>query len=190
MKYRLKDSFNLVEKTDYAVIGEPESLPGARQLAHDDRYQFQWWALSLVHAKPVGGEIGAKEGRKGADKGIDGVINFVDENNKLQRVILQVKSGHVKSGDIRDLRGVLEREEAAIGVFLTLEEPSKDMVTEAVSSGYYHSDLWQKDYPCLQILTVEALLKGAGIDMPRSVPSQFKQAEKVKKKGATQEGMF
>jgi hypothetical protein len=78
---------------------------------------------------------------------------------------------------------VLDREEAAIGVFITLEEPSKDMTTESVSSGYYHSDLWQKDYPRIQILTIEALLNGKGIDMPKSVPSQtFKQVKKAKNK--------
>ena len=183
MKYRLKDSFDLVEKKDYAVIGEPESIDGARQLAIDDRYQFQWWALSLVQAKPLGGESGAKEGKKGSDKGIDGVINFINEKGKTERVVIQVKSGHVKSGDVRDLRGVLDREESALGVFITLEEPSKDMVTEAVSSGYYHSNLWDKDYPRIQILTIADLLNGKAIDMPKSVPGQtFKLAGKIKKK--------
>lgn len=191
MKYRLKDSFNLVEKKDYAVIGEPESIDGARQLAIDDRYQFQWWALSLVQAKPLGGESGAREGKKGSDKGIDGVINFINEKGKTERVVIQVKSGHVKSGDVRDLRGVLDREESALGVFITLEEPSKDMVTEAVSSGYYHSNLWDKDYPRIQILTIADLLNGKAIDMPKSVPGQtFKQAGKIKKKDATQSDLF
>lgn len=185
MKYRIKDMFDLTEKKDYQVIGEPEDVQSAQQLAKDDRYQFQWWALSLVQAKPLGGE--GREGKKGSDKGIDGVINFINEKNKTERVLIQVKSGHVKSGDVRDLRGVLDREEAALGVFITLEEPSKDMNTEAVSSGYYHSDLWQKDYPRIQILTIEELLSGKGIDMPKSAPGQtFKQAEKVKKKQGKQ----
>lgn len=191
MKYRLKDSFDLVEKKNYAVIGEPESIDGARQLAIDDRYQFQWWALSLVQAKPLGGESGAREGKKGSDKGIDGVINFINEKGKTERVVIQVKSGHVKSGNVRDLRGVLDREESALGVFITLETPSKDMLTEAVSSGYYHSNLWDKDYPRIQILTIEELLNGKAIDMPKSVPGQtFKQAGKVKKKDATQSDLF
>ena len=187
MKYRLNDMFALEEKKDYQVVGEPEDVQSAKQLAKDDRYQFQWWALSLIHAKPLGGESGSREGKKGSDKGIDGVINFINEKNKTERVLIQVKSGHVKSGDIRDLRGVLDREEAAIGVFITLEEPSKDMITESVSSGYYHSDLWQKDYPRIQILTIEDLLNGKGIDMPKYVSGQtFKQAEKVKRKQGKQ----
>ena len=142
-------------------------------------------------AKPLGGAAASKEGKKGSDRGIDGVINFIDERNKTQRVLIQVKSGHVKSGDIRDLRGVLDREEGAIGVFITLEEPSKDMATEAVSSGYYHSNLWQQDYPRIQILTVEELLDGKLIDMPRSVPGQtFKKAGKVKKSDGSEQMGF
>ena len=187
MKYRMNDMFELKDKKDYQVIGEPEDVSSAKQLAKDDRYQFQWWALSLVQAKPLGGESGSREGKKGSDKGIDGVINFINEKNKTERVLIQVKSGHVKSGDIRDLRGVLDREEAAIGVFITLEEPSKDMTTESVSAGYYHSDLWQKDYPRIQILTIEDLLNDKGIDMPKYVSGQtFKQADKVKKKQGKQ----
>jgi len=205
MKYRLKDMFGLVEKQDYAVLGEPEDLASARQLARSDRYQFQWWALSLVQAKPLGGSPtpgpspsgkapdgegrrrgGRVEGKKGSDRGIDGVVSFLEEKGKLQRVLIQVKSGHVKSGDIRDLRGVVEREEAALGVLVTLEAPTQDMVTEAVSAGYFTSKTWQKDYPRIQILTVEDLLAGKGIDMPPSAYGTFKQAEKVKKKEGEQ----
>ncbi len=175
-KSRLKDMFGLEPKKDYEVIGEPADLAGAHQLAHDDRYQFQWWALSLIEAKPVSGE---KEGKKGSDKGIDGVINFIDDaSKKLKRVIIQVKSGHVNSALIRDLKGVLEREQAQIGVFITLEPPTRDMETEAVSSGFYKSDLWQKEYPRIQIYTIEQLLNGHEIKMPPNQPS-FKQASKA-----------
>jgi site-specific DNA-methyltransferase (adenine-specific) len=127
-KYRLKDMFDLVEKQDYAVVGEPEDLGSAQQLAQDNHYQFQWWALSLVKARPLGGAAGSKQGKKGMDRGIDGVITFVDDNTgKPKQVLVQVKSGKVKSGDIRDLQGTIGREKAAIGVFITLEPPSKEM---------------------------------------------------------------
>jgi len=181
MKYRLKDMFGLKEKQDYAVIGEPEDLGSAQHLAKQDRYQFQWWALSLIGAKPLGGESGSKKGKKGADKGIDGVLNFIDDpKGKPSRVLIQVKSGNVKSGDIRDLRGVVEREEAAIGVFVTLENPSRDMITEAASAGFYHSKIWNKDFPRIQILTIEDLLDNKEIEMPPQ-HGTFKQAGKVKK---------
>jgi site-specific DNA-methyltransferase (adenine-specific) len=180
-KYRLKDMFGLEEKKDYAVVGEPEDLDSARQLAHDDRYQFQWWALSLIKARPLGGD-GGKEGKKGSDKGIDGVINFIDDaKGKPKRVIVQVKSGKVKSGDIRDLRGVIDREGASIGVFVTLDSASRDMITEAATVGVYNSQFWGRSYPRMQILTIEELLHGKVVDMPPTTSaSTFKQAEKVK----------
>lgn len=166
-KYRLKDAFDLVEKRDYDVIGEPEDLGSARQLALDDRYQFQWWALSLIQAHPTGGDGKSKQGRKGADKGIDGMITFLDDpKHALKKLIVQVKSGKVKSGDIRDLVGVLDREKAAIGVLITLEDATKEMQKEAVSAGWYHSPNWNKDYPRLQILTIAELLRGAAVQMP------------------------
>ena len=84
----------------------------------------------------------------------------------------------VKSGDIRDLRATVERENAAMGVFVTLEEPSRQMKTEAVSAGYYHSPGWDKDYPKIQILTIEELLDGKTIEMPPAWGT-FKQAQKA-----------
>ncbi len=177
-KYRLKDAFGLVEKQDYQVIGEPEDVAAAHQLAQDDRYQFQWWALSLIQAQPVGGDTGSKQGKKGADKGIDGIISFLDDpKNKPKKLIVQVKSGKVKSGDIRDLVGVIDAENAAMGVFLTLEAPSKDMQKAAVSAGFYHSPNWNKDYPRLQILTIESLLAGATVQMPPTART-YKKAQK------------
>jgi len=185
MKYRLKDMFEIVEKKDYLVIGEPNDLAAARQLAGDDRYQFQWWALSLIHAKPLGG-TGGREGKKGSDKGIDGLMNFIGDEGKIQHVMIQVKSGHVNSGMIRDLHGVVDRDNSAIGVLITLDPPSRDMTTEAVTAGYFTSKTWQKDYPRIQILTIEELLEGKSIEMPPSAYGTFKQAGKVKKTEGTQ----
>ncbi len=179
IKYRLEDMFPGVQ---FKVIGEPQSVPAARQLAQDNRFQFEWWALSLVQAKPTGAKGQSRRGKKGADKGIDGVINFIDEaKGKAKRVLVQVKSG-----DIRDLRGTVERENAAMGVFVTLEEPSRQMKTEAVTAGYYHSPGWEKDYPRIQILTIGELLNRAKVDMPPQYGT-FKQAPKAERHGGKQE---
>jgi site-specific DNA-methyltransferase (adenine-specific) len=179
MKYRLRDMFDLKAGTDYQVIGEPEDVAGARQLSQEDRYQFQWWALSKVEAKPLGGQEGSRSGKKGSDRGIDGVINFIEPGNKVARALVQVKSGKVKSGDIRDLRGVVEREGAAIGVFITLEEPTREMTTEAVSAGFYESPGWSASYPKIQILTIEQLLNGETVKMPGQFGT-FRQAPRVR----------
>ncbi|MGI8588984.1 MAG: DNA methyltransferase [Chloroflexia bacterium] len=183
LKYRLEQSFPGIT---FRLVGEPEDMGAARQLAKDDRYQFQWWALSLVRAKPLGGQEGSRVGKKGSDQGIDGVINFIDDaTGKPKRVLVQVKSGHVKSGDIRDLRGTVEREGAAIGVFITLEPATGDMTKEAVSAGFYHSEGWGQDYPRIQILTTSDLLQGVPVKMPPQ-HGTFKQAQKVQAGGAQQ----
>ena len=187
-KYRLQDTFHITAGKDYQVIGEPCDESSAAQLAKDDRYQFQWWALSLVGAKPLGGEPDSKAGKKGKDRGIDGVINFVEAKGKPQRVMVQVKSGHVNSGLIRDLRGTVEREDAAIGVFITLEPATKDMEKEAIAAGYYTSELWQKDYQRIQIMTIAQLLSGAEIQMP-AAHGTFKQAQRVRKAEGSQPEM-
>lgn len=187
MKYRLTEMFPDIT---FQVIGEPQDTAAARQLAQDDRFQFQWWALSLVRARPLGGEQGSKTGKKGADKGIDGVITLADDKDgRPKRILIQVKSGKVSSRDIRDLVGTLDREKAIMGVFLTLEEPTRDMRMEAVTAGFYHSPGWNKDYPRIQILTIEQLLRGEEINMPPASVT-FKEAGRVKGEGPVQKGLF
>jgi site-specific DNA-methyltransferase (adenine-specific) len=174
-KYRLEAMFPGIH---FNVIGEPRDVGAARHLAQSDRYQFQWWALSLIRAKPLGGQEGSKIGKKGSDRGIDGVITFIDDSSdKAKRVLVQVKSGHVKSGDVRDLAGTVQRENAAIGVFITLDPPTREMLTEAAEAGSYHSPGWHKAYPRVQILTIAELLHGAEIQMPPQFGT-FKQAQK------------
>jgi site-specific DNA-methyltransferase (adenine-specific) len=132
IKHRLLHAFGLKPKIGYAVIGEPTTIEGAKQLAHDDRHQFEHWALGLVGAR-------ASAKGKGADRGIDGQLSFQEggTGSEHKRIFISVKSGGVKSGDIRDLRGVVEREKAVMGWFITLENPSKPMRTEAAEAGFY-----------------------------------------------------
>jgi DNA modification methylase len=169
------------------VIGQPTEVEGARQLAQssEGRYQFQWWALGLVGATPVGGVE-----KKGADRGIDGVITFTSSNTEVQTVLASVKSGHVGSSMIRDLKGTLEREKAAIGLFVTLEEPSREMKLEAATAGAYTSELYQRDFPRIQILTIKELLAGRKPDFPPLVVPPLDVARKLKEKAAEQIRLF
>jgi hypothetical protein len=183
MKHRLHDAFG--DKMSYKVIGEPVSLPDAYELAQQDPYQFQWWALGLVHARPV-------EQKKGADQGIDGQIYFHDEaaGGKTKQVVISVKAGQqIHVAYIRDLRGVLDREKAEIGVLITMQPPTQPMKTEAAGAGFYESPGWGKKYPRIQILTIADLLTGATIDMPplSEVNVTFKKAARVKKAGKQEE---
>jgi len=179
---RLEDTFGLRRKRDYQVIGEPEDVGGARQLAEDDRYQFQYWALSLVGAQPLGGEVGGRKGKKGSDRGIDGLITFrEDGTGKVKSILIQVKSGQVKSGDVRDLKGTLEREQAPLGLFITLDPPTKEMQIEASKAGFYKFSGGTARYPMLQILSIEDLLAGNYPDLPaRGLLTTFKRAQRSK----------
>jgi site-specific DNA-methyltransferase (adenine-specific) len=183
MKKRLLDAFGA--EIQYKVVGEPKSLPDAAALAESDPYQFQWWALGLVGARPV-------EQKKGADQGIDGKIIFQgDEPGVFESVILSVKAGNTGAAHVRDLKGVLEREKAAIGVLISMEEPTKPMETEAVTAGFYESKTWGKKYPKIQLLTIADLLAGKKIEMPpiKQVSATFKKAERFKGKDGEQLGI-
>ncbi len=164
----------------FRVIGEPVALEDARELAEKDKYQFQWWALGLVGARPV-------EQKKGADQGIDGRLYFIDGKDRhTEQIIFSVKGGHVNAAQVRDLRGVIEREKAAIGVFITLEEPTKPMKKEAADAGFYHSDWLETQHSRLQIITIEELLDGKPLDLPRTAymsasDATFKKAAKVRR---------
>jgi adenine specific DNA methylase Mod len=163
IKHRLHDSHDHqltgYELLEFDVVGEPKDVASAQQLAHDDPYQFQWWALGLVGARPV-------EQKKGADRGIDGRLFFHDEQGgETKQVILSVKAGHVTVSHVRDLRGVVEREHAAIGVLLSMELPTRPMREEAADAGSYDGP-WGQHYPRLQLLTVGDLLTGRNINMP------------------------
>jgi DNA modification methylase len=160
IKHRLADAFG--DAVSFGVVGEPASVAGAEQLAGEDPYQFQWWILGLVGARP-------NEQKKGADKGIDGRLFFHDDARagrlgKTKQIMLSVKAGKTSVAHLRDLRGVVDREKAQIGVLLLLQKPTRPMLTEAASAGFYESP-WGK-HPRLQILTAAELLGGKGIDYP------------------------
>ena len=174
IKHRLQDAYGENVSDEYRVVGEPVSVEDAAQLAEEDPWQFQWWALGLVGARPV-------EQKKGGDKGIDGRLYFHDDRkgSKTKQVIFSVKAGKTNPAHVRDLRGVIEREQGEIGVLLTMQKPSKQMREEAVEAGTYDS-AWGK-HRRLQILTVEELLEGKTVDMPpvRQTSVTFKQADRV-----------
>ena len=171
VRYRLRDSFG--KNCRYDVIGEPTSLQDAIALAEQDPYQFQWWALGLVEARPV-------EQKRGADQGIDGRLYFHDEGRggKTKKIIFSVKAGHVTVSQIRDLVGVINRENAQIGVFLSLNPPTAPMRREAASAGFYKSP-WG-NHPRIQLLTIEDFLGGKGVDYPQVADVTFKRAKRIK----------
>jgi len=159
IKKRLSDAFGPEIKTHYEVIGEPTDYQGAAALAAEDKYQFQWWALGQVGARPA-------DQKKGADHGIDGRLYFHDDDSgQSKQIVFSVKAGGVSVPQVRDLVGVLTREKAEIGVFLCFEPPTKPMLKEAAEAGFYKSTDGTT-YPKLQILTIQQILDGRQPEYP------------------------
>ncbi len=153
---RLNDAFPGIE---YEVHGVPKDADGARDLAERDKYQFQWWACSLVNAQPYGGK------KKGADGGVDGLIYFTDEPSKTKKIVVSVKGGdHVDVKMIRELAHVITQQKAEIGLFVCLAEPTKPMTIEAAAAGFYTSAANKEaKFPRIQILTIADLLEGTSV---------------------------
>lgn len=174
MKHRLEDTFG-AGLSPYEVYGDPQDLPSAIALAEHDKYQFEWWALGKISARP------AQDKKKGADSGVDGFICFFDDHSgQAKKIVVQVKGGNVTTSQIRDLKGVMERERAEIGAFITLREPTRPMKEEAASAGFYEPEHLRVRYPRLQILTIEELLTGAELQYPKSAVKTFRQAPRYK----------
>lgn len=183
VRHRLRDSFGSAVK--FEVVGEPVTEQDAEELATTDPYQFQWWALGLVGARP-------NEQKKGADRGIDGRLYFHDEGTggATKQIVFSVKAGKITPAHLRDLAGVLDREKAAIGVLISMKEPTRDMRREAASAGFYSSP-WGTRHSRVQLLTIAELLSGKRVDYP---PTQanvtLKRAPKVEKPQSEQPKLF
>jgi site-specific DNA-methyltransferase (adenine-specific) len=167
---RLKDAFPGIK---FDVNGTPKDLDGAKDLASRDKYQFQWWAVSLVDAVPQGGK------KKGMDRGIDG-IRWVRTGPKdeFEKVLVSVKGGeHVGAAMVRDLKGTIERENALGGMFVTLTEPTREMTREAAAAGFFETSFGQ--HPKIQILTIAGLLAGQKPELPSpGLGEGFKKAQR------------
>ncbi len=180
IKKRLNHTFGS-ELAPYEVIGEPADTLSAASLAELNRHQFEWWALGLVDAAP------AQDKKKGADRGVDGIIYFQEKDDgPYRKIIVQVKSGGASARDVRDLKGVVEREKAALGALLTLKPPTKPMKEEAAAADFYVPEGFpEARFPRLQILTITELFAGKQLEYPRWVPPKtFKRAAR-RRKGPT-----
>ncbi len=181
IKLRLDDSFGPEVRKTYQILGEPKDIRGAEQLALENKYQFQYWALSQVGAQP------SEAIKKGADRGIDGRLYFHDDRSgDSKQIIFSVKGGqNIGVAEVRDLIGVLQREKAQIGVYISFAEPTKPMQKEAAEAGFYTSADGSR-YPRLQLLTIEGLLTGTQrLQRPLHVRDvTFKKAPKSRAEAA------
>ncbi|OYX43356.1 MAG: site-specific DNA-methyltransferase [Rhodobacterales bacterium 32-67-9] len=147
---RLTKNLGLKEGMNFEVDGRPNDFASAVKLAERNKYQFQWWANYLVGVQQL------REIKKGRDQGIDGEIFFPGGPGKgFGRILTSVKGGNsVGVSDVRDFRGVLEREGADGGLFICLRRPTRDMAQNAASAGFF--SIGNSQYPRLQIVSIEA----------------------------------
>lgn len=166
---RMRDAFPGIA---LAVEGTPKDIAAAEDLARRDKYQFQWWAVSMVDAMPFGGK------KKGADGGVDGVIYFKPDGKRTEKAIVSVKGGaNVGVQMIRDLHSTMEREKAPIGIFITKALPTKTMEREAAAVCRFRAEATGRSYPRLQILTLAELFQGRRPDIPLVDPdAAFRRA--------------
>ncbi len=165
---RMKDAFPGVA---FTVEGRPQDLSSAMDLAERDKYQFQWWAVSLVDALPYGGK------KKGADGGIDGLIYFKPDGKRTEKAIVSVKGGkNVDVKMVRDLHSAMEREKAPFGVLISAALPTGPMEKEAAAVGVWQNEYTGRKHPRLQILTLAELFQNKRPDIPWIDPSMLKSA--------------
>ena len=166
---RLEDSYGEAAIFNVKMTGIPRDMKSAEALANknDDRTrkEFEKWAiLNFSNNRAVINQ------KKGADKGIDGTAFFIESEGGHGRIIFQVKSGKVDSRDIRDLHGTMTREKAALGIFITLKKPTKDMLQEAKTCGHYHHKIMGCSYDKIAIVTIQDMIEdGLRLHVPLSM---------------------
>jgi site-specific DNA-methyltransferase (adenine-specific) len=182
VRHRLSHQFSEKGISIY-VDGRPRDISGAEALFKKNPFEFEYWVLDMVDAVPA--QSKTKENMRGADKGVDGVINFIkDVQNGDQiygKLLVQVKGGTVHRDDIATLKGDVERERADGGVLVTLEKPTKPMREETVSAGSYKIKFGGEfEFPKIQILTIEDLLSNKKPKVPIGALKYYKEAKPVK----------
>lgn len=177
---RMEKDFGKNILTTIKVDGIPQDMNAARALANrqDDRVrkEFEKWAV-LTYTN----NHGVVNAKKGADKGVDGVVYFATGANTDERMIIQVKSGTVNRSVIAALNSDMQREQAQMAILITLEEPTRPMREEALKVGFYHHPLMGKDYPKIQIVTVRELIEeNKRLELPMSHQLQKSAKERGK----------
>ncbi|MCL1831916.1 MAG: restriction endonuclease [Oscillospiraceae bacterium] len=174
---RLTDSYGSDIMNSITVGGIPQDMDAAIELANkkDDRLRKEfekWTILTYSENKAMIND------KKGKDYGIDGAIRVQERDGQFADALFSVKSGAVSSSVIRDFRGVIERDEAAFGVFITLKEPTKDMKQEAALAGTYSNGL-MGEFPRIKIVTVQDILNGETLNIPVAADVTKKAKESV-----------
>jgi DNA modification methylase len=186
---RLEDSFGKDVSDQIKLHGIPQDMDSAIALSQkpDDRTrkEFEKWAI-LTYTN----NRGIINPKKGKDQGIDGIVYFRGNNRETEKIIIQVKSGNIKSGDIRDLQGTMSLEQAQMGIFITLKEPTKDMITTAKQAGIYKNEFMKQNYDKISIVTIREIIEEEKRLTMVLIDEVLKSAEKIKEAKGEQLDMF
>lgn len=162
---RMKEKFPGIV---YEVHGVPKDADAAARLARDNPHEFQTWIVATIGGQPYRG------GRRGMDRGIDGYLHFRDAERNAQTAIISVKGGATNSGHVRDLKGTMERENAVMGIFLTLNPPTREMTREAAAAGFFHTG--GRQFPKVQILTAAEVIANRRPQVPFGFTESLRRA--------------
>ncbi|MDR2126552.1 MAG: restriction endonuclease [Prevotellaceae bacterium] len=163
---RLNDSYGKHTMQNIYLHGIPQDIESAKNLAHKSksRKEFEIWAImTYSNNKAIPNE------KKGADRGIDGKMYISVSQREYKPILFSVKSGHIGVAQIRDFIGTIEREQAAAGIFITLESPTKPMIQEAKCAGKYTNPLTGNPIERLKIVTIEEIIAGERENFPNTV---------------------
>lgn len=157
---RLRREHPGIEST-YKIEQYPYSVTDALRLGKDNKFHFQRWALERLGVDP-------SQIKPGADKGIDGRLFFSDgASGRTKRVVFSVKAGQrVGAQDVRDLRGVLDRDGFEIGILVTIEALTPAAQTDMASGRRFYEASDGHRYRRLQHITVAEMFKGKRADYP------------------------
>lgn len=162
IRKRLRHAYGDDIEQTYQVHGVPADLDGARALFEENPFDFERWAVSLIDAQPNEKQVG--------DKGIDGRVRFYAGKDRIGQALVSVKGGKsVAPSMVNEIAGTVSREQAELGILITLTEPTKGMRDTADKSGTYTAPLTGQEYPKVQIVTVADLMAGRRPSMPTAI---------------------
>lgn len=162
---RLRHTYGEKIRQTYEIRGIPRDLAGAKALFNRSPFEFERWCVMLLDGQPNEKQVG--------DKGIDGVIRFPLDKKTSDRILVSVKGGSTNPGHVRDLLGTVQSQNAAMGIFVCLQKPTKGMTDAANHSGVYTYPVNNQKFPKVQIITVEELMSGKQPSMPTTLLPYF-----------------
>lgn len=167
----------LNNQVTYDVIYRPCDITAAEAYAAEQPFEFQDWAVEKLDGVPSRPRSG--------DRGIDGRLYFNDgQNTPLRQILISVKGGKLKSPFVRELQGAVAREHAPMGVLISLHEPSKQMIRDAASSGFFACSLGT--FPKIQIVTIRRILGEAKLELPPIQKMEYSRRPSLAVAAATQ----